>query len=59
MLTNQLREVEADGLIDREIFVQVPPRVEYRLSDRGRTLTPIIEALKTWGDANMDLFARR
>lgn len=59
MLTTQLRELEADGLIEREIFVQVPPRVEYRLSERGGTLLPIIEALKAWGDANMDLFARR
>ncbi|AOR80340.1 winged helix-turn-helix transcriptional regulator [Novosphingobium resinovorum] len=59
MLTNQLRELETDGLIEREVFAQVPPRVEYRLSERGGTLLPIIEALKTWGDANMDLFARR
>lgn len=59
MLTNQLRELEADGLIDREVFAQVPPKVEYRLSDRGHTLSPIIAALKAWGDANMDLFARR
>lgn len=59
MLTNQLRELETDGLIEREVFPQVPPKVEYRLSDRGRSLSPIIEALKDWGDANMDLFARR
>lgn len=59
MLTNQLRELEADGLIEREVFAQVPPRVEYRLSERGRSLSPIIAALKAWGDANMDLFARR
>ena len=59
MLTNQLRELEADGLIEREIFPQIPPKVEYRLSDRGRSLSPIIEALKAWGDANMDLFALR
>jgi len=59
MLTNQLRELEADGLIERELFAQVPPRVEYRLSDRGGTLTPIIEALKIWGEANRDLFSRR
>jgi DNA-binding HxlR family transcriptional regulator len=37
----------------------VPPRVDYSLSDRGRTLSPIILALKDWGDANMDLFGRR
>ncbi|NMN04954.1 MULTISPECIES: helix-turn-helix domain-containing protein [unclassified Novosphingobium] len=59
MLTNQLRELEADGLIEREVFAQVPPRVEYRLSQRGQSLTPIIAALKAWGDANMDLFGRR
>jgi len=59
MLTNQLRELEADGLIEREVFAQVPPRVEYSLSDRGRSLSPIIAALNAWGDANMDLFGRR
>ncbi|AVO44350.1 winged helix-turn-helix transcriptional regulator [Phreatobacter cathodiphilus] len=59
MLTNQLRELEADGLIDRAVFAQVPPRVEYSLSPRGRSLSPIIEALRVWGDANMDLFQRR
>lgn len=59
MLTNQLRELEVDGLIEREVFAQVPPRVEYRLSARGQSLTPIIAALKAWGDANMDLFGRR
>lgn len=59
MLTNQLRELEADGLILREVFAQVPPRVDYSLSDRGRTLSPIILALKDWGNANMDLFGRR
>jgi DNA-binding HxlR family transcriptional regulator len=59
MLTNQLRELEADGLIHREVFAQVPPRVDYSLSDRGLSLSPIIMALKDWGEANMDLFGRR
>lgn len=59
MLTNQLRELEADDLIEREVFPQVPPRVEYSLSERGHSLTPIIIALKDRGDANMDLFGRR
>ncbi len=59
MLTNQLRELEADGLVERTVFAQVPPRVDYCLSPRGRSLTPIIEALRTWGETNMDLFARR
>ena len=50
MLTNQLREMEADGLITRTIYAQVPPKVEYSLTERGRSLEPVIRALKTWGD---------
>jgi DNA-binding HxlR family transcriptional regulator len=55
-LTNQLRELEADGLIDRVVYAEVPPKVEYSLSDLGRTFVPILLALSTWGEANMDLF---
>ncbi len=58
MLTNQLRELEADGLINRTIFPQVPPRVDYSLTDRGRSLELVILALKGWGDTNMHLFAK-
>ena len=56
MLTNQLRELEADGLINRVVYAQVPPKVEYSLSDRGRTFIPILLSLSAWGEANMDLF---
>ncbi|MGI2031839.1 winged helix-turn-helix transcriptional regulator [Rhizobium panacihumi] len=49
MLTNQLREMEEDGLITRKVYAQVPPKVEYSLSDRGRGLAPILLALKDWG----------
>jgi DNA-binding HxlR family transcriptional regulator len=56
MLTNQLRELEADGLIDRQVYAEVPPKVEYSLSERGRSLTPVLAALKLWGDANLGLF---
>ena len=56
MLTHQLRELEADGLISRTVFPQVPPRVDYALTDRGRSLQPVLMALKQWGDANADLF---
>lgn len=53
MLTAQLRELEADGLIVRTVYPEVPPRVEYRLSERGRSLEPVLMALKSWGDAHL------
>lgn len=49
MLTNQLRELEADGIIHREVYAEVPPKVEYRLTVYGRTLGPILEAMRDWG----------
>jgi DNA-binding HxlR family transcriptional regulator len=52
MLTNQLRELESDGLVLRTVYAEVPPRVEFRLTELGRTLTPVIEALRQWGDAH-------
>jgi DNA-binding HxlR family transcriptional regulator len=58
MLTNQLRELEADGLIVRKVYPQVPPKVEYSLSPLGRSLEPVLQTLKTWGDANIGLFTR-
>lgn len=58
MLTNQLRELEADGLIERKVYAEVPPKVEYSLSPLGQSLQPIILALKQWGDDNMHRFVR-
>ncbi|GKX35538.1 MAG: MarR family transcriptional regulator [Rhizobiaceae bacterium MnEN-MB40S] len=58
MLTNQLRELEQDGLITRKVYAQVPPKVEYSLSDLGRTMEPILRALKDWGDANIGLYGK-
>lgn len=52
MLTQQLREMEADGIIDRKVFLQVPPKVEYSLSPYGRTLEPVLLALCKWGTAH-------
>ena len=49
MLTKQLRALEDDGLILRKVYPEVPPRVEYRLSELGEGLRPVIEALRTWG----------
>ncbi|WP_249138285.1 winged helix-turn-helix transcriptional regulator [Phenylobacterium montanum] len=57
-LTNQLRELEMDGLIERTVYAQVPPKVEYSLSELGRSMTPVLQALKTWGDANIHRFAK-
>jgi DNA-binding HxlR family transcriptional regulator len=58
MLTNQLRELEEDGLITRKIYAQVPPKVEYSLSPLGRSMESILLALKTWGDANIGLYGK-
>lgn len=50
MLTLQLRELEADGLVYREVYKQVPPKVEYSLTKFGQTLTPLILQMRDWGD---------
>ena len=55
MLTTQLRELESDGLIARKVYAEVPPKVEYRLTDYGQTLKPVIQALKKWGDAHAEV----
>ena len=53
MLTQQLRELEADGILDRTIFAEIPPRVEYTLTDRGGTLLPVIAAMRDWGSEDL------
>ncbi len=50
MLTLQLRELEEDGIVHREVYQQVPPKVEYSLTEFGRTLEPIILQMKQWGE---------
>jgi len=49
-LTLQLRQLENDGLIRREVFAEVPPKVVYSLTDFGRTLAPVIESMRVWGE---------
>ncbi len=51
MLTQQLRELESSGLIHREVYPIVPPKVEYSLTDLGRSLMPILVAMRDWGAA--------
>jgi DNA-binding HxlR family transcriptional regulator len=48
-ITKHLRDLEGHGIISRKVFAEVPPRVEYSLTERGRTLLPIIEAMLEWG----------
>ena len=51
VLTAQLRDMEANGLVHREVFAEVPPRVEYSLTELGQRLKPILEAMQNWGEA--------
>lgn len=53
-LTNQLRELASDGLILRQCFAEVPPRVEYSITEKGRSLLPILELMCEWGEAHLD-----
>lgn len=50
VLTAQLRDMEANGLISRKVYAEVPPRVEYSLSNLGKSLKPILDAMKNWGE---------
>lgn len=60
MLTKQLRELEADGLVNRIVHAEVPPRVEYELTKEGKTLKTILNSLKKWGSTQaVKLLARR
>ena len=53
VLTEQLKELEADGLILREQFKEIPPRVEYSLTDLGKSLSSVIRELEIWGTENV------
>ncbi|WP_428648377.1 winged helix-turn-helix transcriptional regulator [Roseibium sp.] len=56
VLTSQLRSLEADGLLDRKVYPVVPPKVEYRLTELGASLAPVIKALSAWGNENKTLW---
>lgn len=53
-LTNQLRELEQDGLISRTVYAEVPPRVEYSITPKGKSLENILELMCEWGEKNID-----
>ncbi len=50
MLTQQLRELENDGIISRKIYAEIPPKVEYTLTEFGLTLSPVIQTMAQWGE---------
>lgn len=58
MLTVTLRTLEADGLVQRTIYAEIPPRVEYELSEIGHSLVPLLENLAGWANENLDTIRR-
>ncbi|MBW4562125.1 MAG: helix-turn-helix transcriptional regulator [Mojavia pulchra JT2-VF2] len=59
MLTQQLREMEEDGIIHREVYPQIPPKVEYSLTPLGESLQPILNAMHEWAVQNFSQINRR
>lgn len=56
ILTKQLRELEQDGIVNRIAFPEIPPRVEYSLTEHGMTLLPIINAMYDWGEKHKSIY---
>ncbi|WP_369021939.1 winged helix-turn-helix transcriptional regulator [Ligilactobacillus salivarius] len=59
MLTQQLRELEAADIINRKVYNQVPPKVEYSLSNYGQSLSTVLSDLCTWGEMHVDMLKKR
>ena len=59
VLTANLRSLEEKGIIEREVSPEVPPRVEYKLTDLGKTLDPIIKSMHDWGEFYKSIFLKR
>ncbi len=55
MLVNQLRELEDDNILQRIVYAEIPPRVEYTLTELGFSLLPVIEIMEQWGSSQMEL----
>lgn len=54
MLVKELKQLEENGIVTRMVFAEVPPRVEYTLTEKGRSLKLVLEELKTWGKAHLN-----
>lgn len=59
ILSKQLKELEQDGLISRKVYDSSPPKVEYSITDRGKTVLPIVQAMYEWGKDNMSYYVKR
>ena len=55
MLSKQLRELEDDGIISRKVFPEIPPRVEYSITEKGKSLFPIINTMRVWGERSLGI----
>jgi DNA-binding HxlR family transcriptional regulator len=53
MMTSRLRELEIDGIINRKVFAQIPPKVIYSLTEKGKNLEPLFKELRMWGNENV------
>ena len=59
VLDISLKEMVADGLVDKKIYPELPPRSEYKITNLGKTLLPIIDSMMEWGKEHMDLFEKK
>lgn len=59
MLTQQLRQMEQNGLISRKVYAEVPPKVEYSLTELGLSLQPLLESISTWGKGYLELHGKQ